>query len=62
MNQNTIKNIAYIIFSLVIAYIALRFIIWLLPIVVIAIIAYYLYRKFSGKGKDKIKRINIKIK
>lgn len=51
MNKETIKDIIYILIAIVLGIIAVTFVIWLLPIVLIAICSYYIY-KYIKKHHD----------
>ena len=55
MNKDTIKEILHIIIAVVVSIIAVKFVIWLFPIILIAILSYHIY-----KTMKKDKRTNAK--
>lgn len=65
MNKQDAKEIMYIVIAIVLGIIAVKFIIWLLPIIFIAICSYYIYKsikknkKYSNKYQKKKKKIKI---
>ena len=68
MNKSFAKEIVYTIIAVVIGIIAVRFIIWLLPIILIAICSYYIYKfikrqqpKSKTKNQSNVKKKPIKI-
>ena len=64
MDKNNIKQILYIILAIVIAIIAVKIFIWLLPIVLIIIVAFLIYNsmkpKKTTKSNKKVKIIDAK--
>ncbi len=64
MDKNNIKQILYIILAIVIAIIAVKLFIWLLPIVLIIIVAFLIYNsmkpKKTTKSNKKVKIIDAK--
>ena len=54
MNKGTIKEILYILIAIILGIIAVKFIIWLLPIILIALCSYYVYKSLT-KGRQKTK-------
>ena len=64
MDKNNIKQILYIILAVVIAIIAVKLFIWLLPIVLIIIVAFLIYNsmkpKKTTKSNKKVKIIDAK--
>lgn len=47
MNRNIIKDIIYILIAILFGILAVKFIIWLLPIIVIAILSYLIYKSIK---------------
>lgn len=66
MNKNIIKELLYILIAVIIGIFAVKFVIWLLPIILIGIVAYLIYNSIKknnvnvGINKNNKKR-NIKI-
>ena len=63
MNKDTIKEIIYIIVSILLAVLAVKFVIWLLPVILFALVSYLLYMNIkSNKNEENInKEKNIKV-
>lgn len=63
MNKDTIKEIIYITVSILLAVLAVKFVIWLLPVILIALVSYLLYMniKKSKKEENINKEKNIKV-
>lgn len=65
MDKNNIKQILYIILAIIIAIIAVKLFIWLLPIVLIIIVAFLIYNsmkpKKTTKSNKKVKIIDAKV-
>jgi len=65
MNKETIKEIMYILIAITLGIIAVKFVIWLLPIILIALCSYYIYKSIkknrSNPTGNKTKKKNIKI-
>ena len=65
MDKEKIREIVYILVAIVVAIIAVKLFIWLLPIVLIALLALYIYglmknrNKSANVRKDKKKDITI---
>ena len=45
MNKDTVKEILYIFIAILVSVIIVRVAIWLLPIILVAVLAYYIYTK-----------------
>lgn len=65
MNKDIIKEIIYIIIAVLLGIFAVKFVIWLLPIILIGIVAYLIYKSIK-KNKvnvnvNKSKKRNIKV-
>lgn len=65
MNRNIIKEILYIIIAILLSVIAVKFIIWLLPVILVLIIGFYIYysikkNKMENEIKNTKKEKNIK--
>ena len=63
MNKDTIKEIIYIIVSILLAVLAVKFVIWLLPVILIALVSYLLYMNIKKNRKEENinKEKNIKV-
>ncbi len=63
MNKDTIKEIIYILVSILLAVLAVKFVIWLLPVILIALVSYLLYMNIKkNKTEENInKEKNIKV-
>ena len=62
MNKETIKEIIYIVISIILSIIAVKFVIWLLPFIIIALLSYITYINIKkGKKKNTNKEKDIKI-
>ena len=51
MNKDIIKETLYIIIAIMLGIFAVKFVIWLLPIILIAICSYYIYNSIKKNGK-----------
>ena len=60
MNKNDIKEIIYMVLSVVLGILAVKFVIWLLPIILFFIISYSIYKSIKrnriNKQKTKVKK------
>ena len=65
MNKDGIKEILYIIIAIVLGIFAVKFIIWLLPVILITLCSYYIYKSIKKnrptKNKNTKKKKTIKI-
>ena len=63
MNKDTIKEIIYIIVSILLSVLAVKFVIWLLPVILIALGSYLLYMNIKKNKKEENinKEKNIKV-
>ena len=63
MNKDTIKEIIYIIVSILLSVLAVKFVIWLLPVILIALVSYLLYINIKKNKKEENinKETNIKV-
>ena len=52
MNKDTVKEILYIFIAILVAVIIVRVAIWLLPIILVAVLAYYIYTKLIKNKKN----------
>ena len=55
MNKDTVKEILHILLAIILGIMAVRFVIWLLPVILIAICSYYIYTKIKKNNKPKYK-------
>ena len=53
MNKDTIKEIIYIIVSILLSVLAVKFVIWLLPVILIALVSYLLYMNIKKRIKKE---------
>ena len=51
MNKETVKEIIYIIIAILLGVFAVKFVIWLLPVILIGIVSYLIYKSIK-KNKD----------
>ena len=63
MNKDTIKEIIYIIVSILLSVLEVKFVIWLLPVILIALVSYLLYMNIKKNKKEENinKEKNIKV-
>lgn len=64
MEKDKIKEILYIILAIILAVIAVKVALWLLPIILIAVVSYLIYiniNKDNQRGRSKTKKRPIKI-
>lgn len=65
MNKEKIKDIIYLIIAVLLSILAVRFMIWALPIILIAALAYVIYRFLNVKKSEnqsaKEQNKNIKV-
>jgi len=65
MNKNTVKEFLYILIAITLSILAVKFIIWLLPVILITICSYHIYKTIkkhrTNSTKQKTKKKNIKI-
>ncbi len=52
MNKDTVKEILYIFIAILVSVIIVRVAIWLLPIILVAVLAYYIYTKLIKNKKN----------
>ena len=65
MNRNIIKEIIYILIAILLGVCAVKFVIWLLPVILIGIVAYMIYKSIKKNKVDievNKKKSNRKIK
>ena len=51
MDKEKIKDIIYLIIAILLSYLAIRFMIWVLPFILIALLAYFIYEKLKTSDK-----------
>ena len=56
MNKELIKEILYIAIAIILSYLAIRFVIWALPVILVGLLAIFIYISIK---KDKYKNSNI---
>ena len=52
MNRNIFKEIIYILVAVLIGVFAVNFVIWLLPVILIAVVAYMIYKSIKKNKVD----------
>lgn len=52
--NDTIKNIIFIAIAIFLAIIAVKFVMWLLPIILIAIVAYIIYDRLKKPKQEEV--------
>ena len=52
MNKEKIKNVIYIVVAILLSYLAIRFMIWALPFILVALLAYFIYEKLRVSDKN----------
>ena len=57
MNKETVKEIIYILIAILFGIMAVKFVIWLLPVILIAIISYLIYISIK-KNKNENAYVN----
>lgn len=65
MNKDVVKEIIYILIAIILGILAVKFVIWLLPIILIGIVTYLIYKSIKKNnvnvGVNKNKKRNIKV-
>lgn len=65
MNKEVVKEILYVVIAITLGMLAVKFIIWLLPVILIGLCSYYIYKSFkknkSTSNKKTQKKKTIKI-
>ncbi len=51
MDKEKIKDIIYLIIAILLSYFAIRFMIWALPFILVALLAYFIYEKLKTSDK-----------
>lgn len=59
MNKETIKEIIYILIAILLGVLSVKFVIWMLPIILIGIVSYLIY---SSMKKNKNENVNTNTK
>ena len=52
MDKEKIKDIVYLIIAILLSYLAIRFMIWALPFILVALLAYFIYEKLKTSNKN----------
>ena len=60
MNRNAITEILYILIAITLGILTIKFIIWLLPVILIGICSFYIYKKIKRNIKSFTKKENQK--
>ena len=60
MNKEVVKEILYVVIAVTFGFLAIKFLIWLLPVILIGLCSYYIYKSIkknrnttSKKNKNK---------
>ena len=53
MDKEKIKNIIYIVVAVLLSYLAIRFMLWALPFILVALLAYFIYEKLKSSNSNK---------
>jgi len=65
MNKEVVKEILYVIIAIIFGFLSIKFLIWLLPVILIGLCSYYIYKSFkknkSTSNKKTQKKKTIKI-
>ena len=65
MNKEVVKEILYVLIAITLGFLAIKFLIWLLPVILIGLCSYYIYksikknRNTNNKKTQKKKPIKI---
>ena len=51
MDKEKIKDIIYIVVAILLSYLAIHFMIWVLPFILVALLAYFIYEKLKTSDK-----------
>ena len=51
MDKEKIKDIIYLIIAILLSYFAIHFMIWALPFILVALLAYFIYEKLKTSDK-----------
>ena len=51
MDKEKIKDIIYLVIAILLSYLAIRFMIWALPFILVALLAYFIYEKLKTSDK-----------
>ena len=62
MNKETAKEIIYIVIAITLGILAVKFLIWLLPIILIALCSHYIYKSLTKNKKTTKENKNQKKK
>lgn len=52
MDKEKIKDIIYLIIAILLSYLAIHFMIWVLPFILVALLAYFIYEKLKKSNKN----------
>ena len=52
MDKEKIKDIIYLIIAILLSYFAIHFMIWVLPFILVALLAYFIYEKLKKSNKN----------
>ena len=60
MNKNIITEIIYILIAIILGILTIKFIIWLLPVILIGMCSFYIYKKLKRAKNNFTKKENQK--
>ena len=52
MNQEKIRDIIYVVVAVLLSYLAIRFMLWALPFILVALLAYFIYEKLKASDRN----------
>ena len=55
MNKEAVKEILYILIAITLGVFVVKFLIWLLPVILIGLCSYYIYKSIKKNRKDENK-------
>ena len=63
MNKEVIKEILYIVIAIILSYLAIRFVIWFLPVILVGLLAIFIYIEIKkSKYKNSVSKSSNKNK
>ena len=56
MNKEVVKELLYVVIAITLGFLAIKFIIWLLPVILIGLCSYYIYKSIKKNRNTKSKK------
>ena len=56
MNKEVVKEILYVLIAITFGFLAIKFLIWLLPVILIGLCSYYIYKSIKKNGNTTSKK------